>query len=311
MKKIGKHRLYRGDCLKKLKLLGGESVHVCLSDPPYGIDYEEWDVTHKNTNTALGGSSKAQLNSKLFKRRGKPLNGWSNSDANNGLDYCNYCKPWLYEIFRVLKPGGFCMLFSSRRLLAHMQLSSEAVGFTTMDVIAWHKLSAPFRAQRVSEVFNRRGDKKSASKYSGLRLGNLAPMWEPILWLRKPYQVGGTLADNLLNCGTGCFNDVLPNHGNVIEVSARISKRRHPTQKPVALMEKLVLLATQPNQTVLDVFCGSGSTGVACVNTGRKFIGIEKDKTYFRSAVDRIRKARKIKRSNKLKPLTKRKKLKA
>jgi len=55
----------------------------------------------------------------------------------------------------------------------------------------------------------------------------------------------------------------------------------HPTQKPVALMEYLIRTYTNEGETVLDNTMGSGTTGVACINTGRKFIGIEKDEAYF------------------------------
>lgn len=62
----------------------------------------------------------------------------------------------------------------------------------------------------------------------------------------------------------------------------------HPTQKPVALMEYLILTYTNPGDTVHDNCMGSGTTGVACQNTGRKFIGIERDPTYFNIAARRI-----------------------
>ena len=65
----------------------------------------------------------------------------------------------------------------------------------------------------------------------------------------------------------------------------------HPTQKPVALMEYLIRTYTNENETVLDFTMGSGTTGVACANTNRKFIGIELDKGYFDIAKDRIEKA--------------------
>ena len=62
----------------------------------------------------------------------------------------------------------------------------------------------------------------------------------------------------------------------------------HPTQKPVPLMEYLIKTYTNENQTVLDFTMGSGSTGVACQNTNRNFIGIEKDENYFKIAKKRI-----------------------
>lgn len=65
----------------------------------------------------------------------------------------------------------------------------------------------------------------------------------------------------------------------------------HPTQKPVALMEYLIKTYTNEGETVLDFTCGSGSTGVAAVNLGRNFIGIEKDPQYFEIAKERIAEA--------------------
>lgn len=65
----------------------------------------------------------------------------------------------------------------------------------------------------------------------------------------------------------------------------------HPTQKPVALMERLILASTNPGDVVLDNCMGSGTTGVACANTGRKFIGMELDAGYFEIASKRISEA--------------------
>ncbi|MCP5006379.1 MAG: site-specific DNA-methyltransferase [Planctomycetes bacterium] len=65
----------------------------------------------------------------------------------------------------------------------------------------------------------------------------------------------------------------------------------HPTQKPVALMEYLIKTYTNEGETILDFTMGSGTTGVACVNTGRQFIGIELDESYFKISKDRIKQA--------------------
>jgi site-specific DNA-methyltransferase (adenine-specific) len=66
---------------------------------------------------------------------------------------------------------------------------------------------------------------------------------------------------------------------------------KHPNQKPIKLMEELVNILTNRNQIILDPFMGSGTTGVACKNLGRDFIGIELDKNYFKIAQDRINEA--------------------
>lgn len=77
------------------------------------------------------------------------------------------------------------------------------------------------------------------------------------------------------------FNSVANSYGKL-----------HPTQKPVALMENLINTYTNENETVLDFTMGSGSTGVACVNTNRNFIGIEQDEKYFKIAEQRIKESK-------------------
>jgi DNA modification methylase len=78
-----------------------------------------------------------------------------------------------------------------------------------------------------------------------------------------------------------CGSKQLLNCPNVLD-------SEHPTQKPIALMEHYIRNSTNPNETVLDPFMGSGTTGVACVKLGRKFIGIELDQKYFDIACKRI-----------------------
>lgn len=79
--------------------------------------------------------------------------------------------------------------------------------------------------------------------------------------------------------------------GSVIKFSNGNNGNVHPTQKPVALMEYLVRTYTNEGDVVMDNCMGSGTTGVACANTGRKFIGIERDDKYFDIAKDRIERA--------------------
>ena len=78
---------------------------------------------------------------------------------------------------------------------------------------------------------------------------------------------------------------------SIIEVQKELYKYKHPTQKPIELLKMLLPLITQKNNLVLDPFMGSGSTGVACINTGRDFIGIELDEGYFNIAQNRIKEA--------------------
>ena len=77
---------------------------------------------------------------------------------------------------------------------------------------------------------------------------------------------------------------------NIIEIYNPRLNRLHPTQKPVALLEYLIKTYTKADELVLDNCMGSGSTGIACINTNRRFIGIEKDDNYFNVASERINK---------------------
>lgn len=77
-------------------------------------------------------------------------------------------------------------------------------------------------------------------------------------------------------------------HGGVVNADGGNAPRVHPTQKPIKLMQEIVRDYTEPNALILDPFMGSGTTGVACIQTGRRFIGIEKSLDYFNVAVRRL-----------------------
>ena len=81
---------------------------------------------------------------------------------------------------------------------------------------------------------------------------------------------------------------------SVIYFATEHKDRLHPTQKPIALMEYLIKTYTNEGETVLDNTFGSCSTGIACLNTNRKFIGIEMDDNYFSIGVERIKKHEKV-----------------
>jgi len=97
----------------------------------------------------------------------------------------------------------------------------------------------------------------------------------------KTSTVSGGLKKNYKQTATGYPRDML-------EFDSCNGNKEHPTQKPVALLEYLIKTYTLENETVLDFTMGSGSTGVACQNLNRKFIGIEKDDKYFEIAENRI-----------------------
>lgn len=289
------NQIIQGDCIDLIKDLPSDYVHLILSDIPYGIGMDDWDVLHDNTNNAYMGTSPAQIKAgSVFKKRGKPINGWSEADRAIPQQYYEWCLKWTPEWYRVLKPGASVFIFAGRRY-AHRCISAmEDSGFTFKDMFAWLRDKAPHRAQRVSVVYEKRNDLENAEKWNGWRLGNLRPTFEPVLWFQKPYKIGGTLVDNLLQHGVGAYNQdaflkYVDTPDNIISASFR--KREsglHPTQKPIDLMRCLIELTTQPNQIVLDPFCGSGTTLVAAKELNRNFIGIEQNSEYYQISKERL-----------------------
>ena len=287
-------RIILADCRKHIPMLRDASVELLLSDIPYGISLDDWDVIHNNTNSALLGQSPAQVGKSGFKRRGKPINGWSQADRNIGSEYEAWCRSWVELILPKMKTGASLFVFGARRTIHRAINVFEETGFLLKDILVWKKTSAHHRAQRVSIVFDRRGLEEEAEKWKGWRLGNLAPIYEPIAWFMKPYRIGGTVADNLLEHGVGALNleacqiDAA-NPTNVLEFSFQKSEQRiHEAQKPLQLIEFLIKLTTQENQTVLDPFAGSGTTAVAAKRLGRHFIGFEVVPEFHTGALQRL-----------------------
>lgn len=271
-----------GDSISLLKKFPDNSVHLILSDIPYGIGLDSWDVLHNNTNIAYMGKSPAQEKAgSVFKFRGKPINGWSEADKRIPQEYYEWCKKWTPEWFRVLKPGGSAFVFAGRRFAPRCVVALEEAGFNFRDMLAWVKGKAAHRAQHLSIVFDRRGKHDQAVKWKGWRLGNLRPLFEPIIWCFKPYKL--TITDNVLEHELGAYNEeaylkYFSQPNNIIECAMESDEGGlHPAQKPVRLMEALIELVTREDHLVLDPFAGSGSTVIAAQRLNRRFIAIEID----------------------------------
>jgi site-specific DNA-methyltransferase (adenine-specific) len=281
-----------GDCRDYLGQIQRESVHLFLSDIPYGIGLDEWDVLHNNTNSAYLGQSPAQAGKSGFKRRGKPIRGWSSADKEIVKEYQDWCFEWATLVYPVMKKGSSLFIFGARRTIHRAIVALEDSGFILRDMLVWKKPSAHHRSQRMEIVFNRRGEKELAEKWKGWRLGNLAPIYEPIAWLFKPYDL--TVTDNVIDNEVGAMNiaeSLIDGSSptNILEIDFRSDEQRvHEAQKPVALMEYLIRLTTLENQIVLDPFAGSGTTAIACRKLNRRFIGFEINEQYYRDAEKRL-----------------------
>lgn len=168
------------------------------------------------------------------------------------------------------------IVFTSRQYNRHVCTILDELGFNERRVIIWAR---------------KRG-------FNNTRGRALASGYEPICYYsvsehgvfnnvkikpdttRKEYTVG-TLKDGITMSDVWTDINALPHNSR--------EKVAHPTQKPIALMERIITLFTDPGDTVLDFCMGSGTTGVACVNLDRDFIGVEKYEDYFNIAKERLR----------------------
>lgn len=284
--------LYQGDCVNILKNIENQSIDIVITDIPYGISYTEWDILHHNTNSALNGYTNHQIKNTSFKKRGKPINGWNKEDKKISYEYEKWCQEWAKELFRITKEASPILIFSSRRFLHRVCCALEDNGFLIRDILIWEKNKCNAKAQHISKVSNKRNI--FDDKYNNYRIGNLAPIYEPIIWAMKPYK--HTITDCVIKNDIGGFNDIngkIPN--NIIKCDCNKYNLYHETEKPVELIKHLIrLFSINENHVILDFTMGSGTTGVACKELNRNFIGIELDKNYFNIAEKRINDANKM-----------------
>ncbi len=300
-----------------LEEVDNNSIDAIVTDPPYGISYQNhyWDK---------------DLPDKKI---------WENS-------------------LRVLKPGGFALIFSSIRLMHRLMVALEDSGFIIKDVLFWVYLNGMpksrnialdidkelgieskvigeynyvqgYKKEKVDNYYAKGKLKKEpvselGIKYKGAGLG-LKPAYEPIILVQKPIEKGLNIAQNIIKYGVGALNiedtripyekgESKVGHNphpkgrvpsNIIRteyfndgydkffVIPKVRQKKedfnyHPTVKPLELMYHLVKLVSFENQIILDPFMGSGTTGVASLELNRKFIGYEIDEGYFEIAKRRL-----------------------
>lgn len=182
------------------------------------------------------------------------------SMGRSGIDFGEWDKgfdqvPYLNEVFRILKMGGTAVIFNSQQNVGLLNQYADEHNLLFKDVVYWVK-SNPMPRNRdrryVTSVENAVTMVKNGEKWTFNRQ-------------RSTYE-------------NGLFKYPI--------VSQK--ERIHPTQKPVQLMEDLVRIHSNESDVILDPFLGSGSTGVACINTKRNFIGMEVNEEYFNKAKNRI-----------------------
>ena len=283
-------QIFNEDCRAGLRRLQDSSVDCVVTDPPYFIDGmgSEWnDESLRSKAKKCGVIGGLPVGMKFDRRQGSSLQ--------------EFMAPIAEELYRVLRPGGFCVVFSQARLYHRMAMSFDLAGFEIRDMLAWKyegQAKAFSQGHFVKRDKSLSEEEKAAllQELKDMKTPQLKPQIEPMVLAQKPKI--GTFVENWQEYKLGLINtkESLDGKfpGNVMEVPKQSRKGdskekiEHLTPKPVKLISHLVRLFTREGQTVLDPFLGSGSHALAALQEGRKAIGFEIEKRYFDLAKRRI-----------------------
>lgn len=245
-------QLLHGDCLELMKTIPDKSIDMVLTDLPYGITACKWDVV---------------------------------------IPF----EPMWEQLKRITKDNGAICLFGSEPFSSHLRLSN--LKMFKYDWI-WDKVQPsgqllvkkmPMKQHEIISVFYNKqccyfrqmsNREKKDIRVNAVRNKN-----------NQKTQTSQEHIGEVPNRYALDYDPLKINPKSIIKFSKQPHrvKSLHPTQKPVALLEYLIKTYTLEGETVLDFTAGSFSTGVACVNIGRNFIGIEKDERYFNIGVNRVK----------------------
>jgi site-specific DNA-methyltransferase (adenine-specific) len=250
------YTLHHGDCLEVMQQLPDKSIDAIITDPPYGTTACKWDSVI-------------------------PFD------------------PMWQQLKRIIKPCGAIVLFGSQPFASALVMSNpkwfkhERIWDKRLAANFLNAKRCPLLVHEAIYIFSQAG----ASNGSKINM-----RYNPIMQPRDKPRIIHTNV-GIENHKNPKYFHLLGRESKTYALDARYPtsiiqvgntdrrKAYHPTQKPVALMEYLIKTYSNEHDTILDFTMGSGSTGAACMNTGRRFIGIEKDATYFQVAQARIEQA--------------------
>ena len=200
-------------------------------------------------------------------------------------------EPMWAELKRITKDNGAICLFGSEPFSSHLRMSN----------LKMFKYDWIWKKERGTGFARANKQPMRVTETISIFYQYQANYYPQLSKLLKPYShvlpINKSKSDNVSGSGLDENGKRIVKHythsypHTLLEFSRDTKRSMHPTQKPVALFEYLIKTYTLENETVLDFTMGSGSTGVACKNLKRSFIGIEKDKEYFRIAKQRIKDA--------------------
>lgn len=235
---------------KDFVLYGGDSLEILAKFDEHTFDLVFADPPYFLSN----GGFTCQSGKRAPVKKG----GW---DASQGVEHDHeFTSKWLAACQRVLKPSGTLWVSGTQHVIFNVGFAMQKLGFKLLNTVTWFKPNAsPNLSCRYfthsSEIIvwaspGGKGKLKHTFNYQAMKQANGGKQMRDVWTMLTPRNAEKELG-------------------------------RHPTQKPLALLDRIVEASSNEDQVVLDPFCGSGTTGVAAVGKGRRFVGIEMDPQYL------------------------------
>src|SRR3954447_10464241 len=245
------HRIVVGDCVAEMTKLPAGSVDLVFADPPY--------------NLQLQGDLKRPDDSKVD----AVDDDWDKFSSFSAYD--DFTRAWLMAARRAMKPAATLWVIGSYHNIFRVGSILQDLGFWILNDVMWRKTNPMpnFRGRRFTNAHETliwaardQGAKGYTFNYEALKAGN------EDVQVRSDWTIPLCTGEERLK--------------------GRDGKKIHPTQKPEALLARVILPSSRPGDLVLDLFSGTGTTGAAAKRLGRQFIGIERDPAYAAAAEARI-----------------------
>ena len=245
------HRIVLGDCVAAMAKLPAESVDLVFADPPY--------------NLQLQGDLKRPDDSRVD----AVDDDWDKFASFAAYD--DFTGAWLLACRRVMKPAATLWVIGSYHNIYRVGTILQDLGFWILNDVVWRKSNPMpnFRGRRFTNAHETliwaardAGAKGYTFNYEALKAGN------DDVQVRSDWTLALCTGEERLKGANG--------------------KKLHPTQKPEALLARVILAASRPDDLVLDPFCGTGTTGAVAKRLGRRFVGIEREAGYAKAAEKRL-----------------------
>ena len=250
------NQVLAGDCIEVMRDLPSGSIDLIFADPPYNLQLK--GELHRPDNSKVDAVDDAW----------DKFSGFAAYDA--------FCRDWLSEARRLLKPNGAIWVIGSYHNVFRLGAALQDLDFWVLNDVVWRK-SNPM------------------PNFRGKRLTNAH---ETLIWASRSEAAKYTFnyeALKALNEGIQMRSDwVLPICTGHERLKNDAGDKAHPTQKPEALLHRVLLGTTNAGDVVLDPFFGTGTTGAVAKMLGRDFIGIEREADYRKVAEQRISHVRKL-----------------